>query len=139
MKKIISISIVLIAAFIFANNGRAQKKPDNWPQKTAFHTVMANTFHPSEEGNLEPIKKRSGEMVQKAEEWMKSTPPAEFNTPKVKEKLKLLYNESVALDKLVKSKASDKKITATLAKLHDRFHEIVEVCKHEDKEDDHKH
>ena len=32
----------------------------------AFHEVMSKTFHPAEEGKLDPIKTRSYEMVQKA-------------------------------------------------------------------------
>ena len=137
MKNFLSISVALIATFLFTNPIKSQTKPDSWPQKKAFHDVMSTTFHPSEEGNLEPIKKRSGEMAQKAEEWLKSTPPAEFDKPIVKEKLKLLYKESKALDKLVKSKASDEEIKTALAKLHDRFHEIVSACGDEDEK--HKH
>jgi hypothetical protein len=100
---------------------------------------MSTTFHPSEEGNLEPIKRRSEEMLKKAEEWMKSTPPPEFNNPIVKKKLKLLFKESKALDKLVKSKAKDEKIKSALAKLHDRFHEIIAICDDDEHKDENNH
>lgn len=120
----------LILTFLMVNvlhTARAQGKVE-WPERTAFHSVMSTTFHPAEDGNLEPIKKRSGEMVQKAKEWKESTPPPAFNKPVIKKKLKLLYKESKALDKMVKEKASDEKIKKALFKLHDRFHQIVEAC-----------
>jgi len=36
-----------------------------------FHEVMAKTFHPAEEGKLEPIRNRSQEMQDKAAAWEK--------------------------------------------------------------------
>jgi len=139
MKKALSITLLLIATTIFNSVCLAQEKKVEWPERTAFHGVMSTTFHPSEEGNLVPIKTRSGEMVEKAEAWMKSTPPSEFNNKTVKKKLKQLYNESKALDKLVKNKGTDAEIKAALAKLHDRFHEIVEICHHKEGEKKHDH
>lgn len=133
MKKIMNVFLVVLFAGFIGNNAIAQSK---WPEKDAFHAVMSTTFHPSEEGNLEPIKTRSGEMVLKAKEWMNSTPPAEFKKKSIKKKLKLLYKESVALDKLIKDKGTDDQIKKSLAKLHDRFHQIAEICHHEGK--DHK-
>ena len=93
---------------------------------------MSQTFHPSEEGNLEPIKERSGEMVQKAELLAKSIIPAEFNSKEVVAAVKKLETDSKKLDKLVKSKKSDKELTEALSKLHDVFHEIIGLCSNED-------
>jgi len=81
---------------------------------------MSTTFHPAEEGKLEPIKTRSAELAAAASAWLKSTPPAEFNKPAILAKLKLLDAESAALDALIKGKkATDAEITAALTKLHD--------------------
>jgi hypothetical protein len=131
--------ICLFIATVFAiNKGVSQTKPGSWTELKAYHTVMSATFHPSEEGNLEPIKTRSGELVEAATAWKNSTPPADFNKPTIKEKLNHLYTESIALDKLVKDKkASDKEIKESLVKLHDVFHEIVGACKAENKEEAH--
>jgi len=133
MKKIMSALLLVLFAVSLGTKSFAQTK---WLEKDAFHAVMSTTFHPSEEGNLEPIKTRSGELVLKAKEWVNSTPPLEFNKKSIKKKLKLLYKESVALDKLIKNKGTDAQIKKSLAKLHDRFHQIVEICHHEGK--DHK-
>jgi hypothetical protein len=113
-----------------SNNYKAATKGtfDDWPALKDFHKVMSQTFHPSEEGNLEPIKKRSGEMVEKAALLAKSTIPAEFNKKEVVAAVQKLATDSKKLDKLVKSKKSDKELTDALTKLHDVFHEIIGLC-----------
>ncbi len=107
-------------------------KFDGWLALKDFHKVMSQTFHPSEEGNLQPIKERSGEMVVKAEALAKSTIPAEFNKKEVVAAVQKLATDSKKLDKLVKAKKSDKEITEALSKLHDVFHEIVGLCTADD-------
>ncbi len=107
-------------------------KFDDWQALKDFRKVMSQTFHPSEEGNLEPIKKRSGEMVEKANLLAKSIIPAEFNSKEVVAAVKKLETDSKRLDKLVKSKKSDKELTEALSKLHDVFHEIIGLCSNED-------
>ena len=60
----------------------AMPKPDTfstWPEIKAFHKVMSQTFHPSEEWNLQPIKERSAEMAEKANALKMSKIPAQFN------------------------------------------------------------
>lgn len=117
----------------FANAMPKKKdKFDGWPQLKEFHKVMSETFHPSEEGNLQPIKERSGEMVQKAETLVKAPIPAEFNKKEVVAAVQQLATDSKKLDKLVKAKKSDKEITEALSKLHDVFHQIVGLCSDED-------
>ena len=90
---------------------------------------MSETFHPAEEGKLDPIKSRSGEMVEKAVAWQKSTPPAEFDKPDIKKELKSLVKGSKELDKMVKKNAPDADITKKLSSVHDVFHNIVGLCK----------
>jgi superoxide dismutase len=68
-----------------SNNYKAVTKGkfDDWQELKDFHKVMSQTFHPSEEGNLQPIKTRSKEMVEKANLLAKSTIPVEFNKKEV--------------------------------------------------------
>lgn len=106
-------------------------KFDEWPALKDFHKVMSETFHPSEEGNLQPIKTRSGEMVLKADLVSKSIIPAEFNKKEVVAAVQKLKLDSKKLDKLVKGKKSDKEISEALVKLHDVFHEIIGLCSEE--------
>jgi superoxide dismutase len=118
----------------YYKSATAKKKGkfDDWQALKDFHKVMSQTFHPSEEGNLEPIKKRSGEMVEKAELLAKSVIPAEFNTKEVIAAVQKLATESKKLDAMVKGKKSDQELTAALAKLHDVFHEIIGLCSNEE-------
>lgn len=39
---------------------------DKWNEMSAFHDVMSATFHPMQEGDLNPIRSRAGEMAAKA-------------------------------------------------------------------------
>ena len=125
MKKIL-FSLLFMSTAMLA---MAQKQA--WKELEEFHGVMSQTFHPSEEGNLAPIKARSGEMAEKAKALKKSVIPSSYQKPGVKETLVLLAKESKALDKLIhKKKTTDADITKALTALHDRFHEVVEKCYH---------
>ena len=35
---------------------------EHWPELMHFHKVLAQTFHPAEKGNYNPIRDRSGEL-----------------------------------------------------------------------------
>ena len=97
-----------------------------------FHNVMAQTFHPAEEGKLEPIKTRSQEMLDKAIAWESSIAPAGYNQQAVKNTLKDLVKGVKEINKLIKEKAKDDVIKEKLSGLHDIFHEIMEKCEKED-------
>ena len=127
MKKLlVMLTMAMVSAIAFA-----QSKPSDWAELKAFHGVMSQTFHPAEEGKLEPVKNRSGEMVEKAVAWQKSTPPAEFNKPEIKKELKNLVKGSKELDKMVKKNAADADLTKKITDLHDVFQNIVGLCKDE--------
>jgi len=101
-------------------------KFDEWPEIKDFHKTLSETFHPSEEGDLKPIRTRSGEMVKKAITLSKSKIPNEFNNKAITDAIKKLESGSKALDKIVRKKGSDKAITKSLHQLHDIFHLIVD-------------
>ena len=92
MKTIALAFIALIT--LTANSVMAQSKMQDWKELKEFHKVMSQTFHPSEEGNLEPIKSRIGEMVQKADALKASAIPADFNNKKVKKAVAQLAKDS---------------------------------------------
>ena len=101
---------------------------DSWQALKDFHMVMAQTFHPVEDGNFAPIKERSGEMVAKAQLLAASKVPSSFQSAAISKAIKDLVNGSVSLDKLVKKKAKNEKIKLSLIKLHDTFHVIQGLC-----------
>ena len=124
MKKILFLGIgfFVVAGFSILN---AQKKA-KWNEMEAFHNVMSQTFHPAEEGKLEPIRTRSQEMLDKAIAWKKSTPPEGYNKSETAPQLKKLVKGSKELNKMVMAKAPDKEITEKLSALHDVFHKLMD-------------
>lgn len=125
---------LLVSSFVMIAFSHAQEKK-TWKEMNDFHTVMSETFHPAEEGHLDPIKKRSQEMVDKAMAWQKSTAPEGYDKTKVDVSLKKLVQGTKELHGLVKAKSSDKVLTEKLSGLHDIFHEIMEKCR----KDEHNH
>ena len=103
---------------------------ETWTELNNFHEVMAETFHPSEDGNLKPIRERSGEFMQKAKALQNGKIPVSFNTPEVKKSIDDLVRGSVALHQMVLKKSTDKAITVKLKELHDTFHTIQGLCRH---------
>ena len=120
-----------IASFILVGFIQGQEKK-SWKEMSEFHTVMSETFHPAEEGKLDPIKKRSQEMVEKAVAWQKSTPPDGYDKEKVAASLDKLVKGAKELNQLVKAKSSNKVLTDKLSGLHEIFHEIMEKCRKEE-------
>lgn len=106
----------------------AQSDLESWTELRAFHKVMAQTFHPSEDGNFEPIKTRAGEMVQKAEALKASKIPASFDNKSMRKHINALVKKSKKLEASIKAGASDATIKQSLSELHDVFHKIVGLC-----------
>ena len=120
--------IILASSNIFAG--------DSWPELEAFHKIMSVTFHPSEEGNFEPIRTRIGEMVEAAVKLNASTVPAEFNKPDILENAKKLETDAKALEEKIKANATNEELSKDLSALHDTFHKIVELCNPKDEHKD---
>ncbi len=127
MKKLIILSFLMLTASLTFSQSKTE-----WPELKSFHSVMAQTYHPSEEGNLKPIKERAGELVEKAEALQKSKIPAEHNNDKIKSAVDRLVTGSKELKTMVDKKESDEAITKNLSALHDTFHEIVGLCQKDD-------
>ena len=119
---------LLLLAMVGSLSIFAQEKKADWPAQKDFHTVMAATFHPAEEGNLTPLKAKSGELAKKATAWSKSVYPAGYDKAAIAPILKKLVMECKALDVKVKAGAGKEELTKMITALHDRFHEIVEKC-----------
>jgi hypothetical protein len=124
--------LLLIAVISFAGfNCACSQENARWKEMDAFHEVMAKTFHPAEEGKLDPIRTRSQEMLDKATEWQSSTAPKGYNQKAVKKSLKELVKGAKEINTLVKQNAADDILKVRLSKLHDTFHEIMEKCENE--------
>jgi hypothetical protein len=140
MKSTIKIIIVLFVAFTSKSFGQGNNKEfTEWPELKNFHMVMAQTFHPSEEGNYKPIRERSGELYAKAIKLNESKIPADLNKPEVKRALNQLTAGTKELDELVKKNVSDADLKKVLERTHESFHKIVGLCsKDDEKQEEHK-
>ena len=130
MKKIYPL-LLAVTAVLFVKPVTAQEKA-RWNEMEAFHEVMSKTFHPAEEGKLEPIRTRSQEMLDKAIAWKKYSAPEGYDKNVVKKSLDNLVKGAKEINRLVKSKAADAVLKTKLSALHDVFHEIMEKCEKED-------
>ena len=127
--KFLKTFILMVFMIVTYTTANAQFKLAQWPELKVFHGVMSETFHPSEEGNLEPIKTRCTEMYEKAVAVSKSTMPTELKAKKgIKTAVADLVKGTKELDEIIKTKATDEVIKAKLTALHDTFHKIIETC-----------
>ena len=101
---------------------------DNWMAIKDFHKVMAQTFHPSEEGNLIPLRTRSGELLAKAILLSNSKPPVSKDKPEVHKSLNNLTEQCEKIYELVAKNAKDDVLVKEIAKAHDLFHQVQELC-----------
>lgn len=123
---------LLMYLFMSVNGVQAQSIFDKWEALKSFHEVMSQTFHPMEDGNLEPIKTRSLEMSEKAAMLTKDV-PAEFNTPGITDATKRLDEGCKNLNTMITNNATDDEIKKSLVSMHDVFHEIAGLCSDADK------
>ncbi|MBK9224188.1 MAG: hypothetical protein IPO23_05215 [Flavobacterium sp.] len=126
-----TLSLVLFSLFV--NSISAQSIFEKWPEMNVFHEVISETFHPTEENNLEPLKTRSEELMKKAENLLNSNIPEEYRTKAILSSLENLQLKSETLHKLVTSKASDTELKKSITDVHDVFHEIVGLCNENEK------
>jgi superoxide dismutase len=103
---------------------------DAWAELKDFHQVMAQTFHPAEEGDLQPIRARIGEMHAKALLLQAGKIPASFDNASIRDAIGRLVSGSAELEKLIGKKAKDETVKEKITKLHDVFHEIQGLCFH---------
>ena len=101
----------------------------DWKQMHEFHSVMGKTFHPAEEGNLNPLKEHAADLTAKAKAWQASAVPAGYDATVAKPILKQLVAKCTAVEAAIKSKKSDKELTSLITATHDTFHELMEKCK----------
>ena len=104
---------------------------DTWTTLKDFHKVMAQTFHPAEEGDLKPIRERSGEMLEKAKMLQTGPIPASFDKMEIKKAIGDLVKGAEGIHKTAsKKKSKDADLLKQLTALHDVFHTIQGLCEH---------
>jgi superoxide dismutase len=101
---------------------------DNWMALKDFHKVMAQTYHPAEDGNFVPLRTRSGELLAKAILFANSKPPVSKDKPAVHKALSNLAEQCEKIYELVEKNAKDAVLMKEITKAHDLFHQVEELC-----------
>ncbi len=101
---------------------------EHWPELMHFHKVLAQTFHPAEKNDFEPLRKRSSELFAKAILLKTSEIPAPLMSPEILGALTRLEKQCGSLDKCVRKNAKNKTILKKIVMVHDTFHEIQGMC-----------
>jgi hypothetical protein len=101
---------------------------DNWMALKDFHKVMAQTYHPAEEGNFVPLRTRSGELLAKAILFANSKPPLSKDKPEVHKSLTNLAEQCEKIYELTAKNAKDDVLMKEITKAHDLFHQVEELC-----------
>lgn len=99
----------------------------DWKEMDAFHTIMAEAFHPfKDSANLAPAKMHAEELATSAAAWQAAPLPAKVDNEEVKTKLESLKAGTAAFVETVKG-GNDEAIGKSLTQLHDQFHELQEA------------
>ncbi|TNE51970.1 MAG: hypothetical protein EP344_16200 [Bacteroidetes bacterium] len=128
MRILLSGILTLFVLALSMPQAQAQNMFEAWPALSDFHKVMAQTFHPAEDGDFAPIRNRSMEMVKQAKMLKKSSVPAQYNTPEIRNAVAILAKDSKKLHKRIQKGAADDEVKTQLFALHDTFHKIVGLC-----------
>ncbi|HRH33863.1 MAG TPA: hypothetical protein PKY12_02345 [Catalimonadaceae bacterium] len=136
MKTIQKLFLVIVALFAFQPSFAGDPI---WAELQTFHSVMAKTFHPAEEGNLAPLKANAADLLAKAKAWKAAAVPAGFKKEETAKVLTELVAKCEEINKAVTAKADDKKLTALITEAHDVFHQIAEKCRAGDEGHGHEH
>ena len=128
------LKIVITAFFLIVfHSVSAQPIFEKWIAIKEFNAILSQTLHPAQIGNLEPIKLRSEEIMNKAADLLKLDIPAEFRTKNILSSAEKLQLKSKKLHQLIVAKATDAEILKSLTELHQILQEITGVYTDEKK------
>lgn len=127
MKKRIILMLFAVLAIISITHAQTSKK--TWPEMKNFHSFMSSTFHPSEEGNLEPLKMKADSLLMAAQSWKASAIPSDFKPEETKAALEKLVKQCLAIKNAVVKGNADDKLKKMIAEAHDTFHTITGKCR----------
>ncbi len=130
MKKVFQLAVLIIAFLPVI--GFAQTKTAVWPEMKTFHSFMAATFHPAEEGNLQPLREKADSLYITAKNWQASAIPYNYKPTETTAALKKLVKQCASIKKYVGANMSDKDLTHLITEAHEIFHNIAGECKKAD-------
>ncbi|MBL0055655.1 MAG: hypothetical protein IPP31_05560 [Chitinophagaceae bacterium] len=127
MKKKIIVLLFTVLAMITITIAQTTKK--TWPEMKTFHSFMSSTFHPSEDGDLVPLKAKADSLLIAAQSWKASAIPSDFKPEETRAALDKLVKQCQAIRNAVSQKSPDDKLKKMIKEAHDTFHTIVGECR----------
>jgi len=133
--KYLLLSIALIFAFGVFGSFNQKNQLDVWQELEIFHQAIAFTFHPAEDGDFEPVKNDSKELVEAVQKLLTSKLPVYFEKMENEElknelqtSLQKLFKQCTDLHNLVQTqKTTDQEFLDTLNDVHSTYHHIEEL------------
>ena len=124
---------VLVCLFaLIAGNSFSQEKKAAWLEMKTFHSFMAATFHPAEDGNLKPLREKADSLYIVAKLWQASAIPSTFKPVETTAALKKLVTQCAGIKKSADAKGDDKDLTERITAAHDTFHTLAGECRKAD-------
>jgi hypothetical protein len=99
-----------------------------WKELNDFHEMVSKVLHPVESGNLQPLKKNSAGLLEKALEWKNSTAPVPYQYPAMKADMDKLITDCTKLNDAVKAKKNKAMLKQLAMQTHDQFHAILSAA-----------
>lgn len=127
-------SICLLLAVFFAASCKEQNQKESaevkksWKEMDEFHTTLSATFHPAEEGQLQPVKDSASVLYSRAQTWLQSAVPAGYNASVTQPLITQLQIQADSLRANVERAVGDSVLTVEITRLHNIYHQIVEKC-----------
>jgi superoxide dismutase len=103
-----------------------KSKFDVWPALKAYRAVIWETYVAAQGGNMQPIKTRSVELMQKADALVASEIPKDLNKPETVKAVKKLKTDSKKLNDMVQKKASDEAIKKMLTSVYTTYQTMAD-------------
>jgi hypothetical protein len=127
-----TIQLLFIGLVAFGQMATAQTKSPVWNELKNFHTYMAATFHPAEEGNFAPLRAKADSLLAVVKIWQSSPVPANYKPAETKAALSKLTFQCTAISKAVRNAAGNDSLKKMITDAHDIFHTIVGECRKTD-------
>lgn len=145
MRRIFSPFLVLALLAAVASRSDAQEKKahdmhgaaagemkdhamSGWKEMDAFHAALGAAFHPSEKGDLAPLKSTADTLAARAKAWSASTAPASCSSAESKGTIGWLATSTADLAAQVRNGATDDALKGAIAAIHTRFETVEKAC-----------
>jgi len=127
--------LIILFLFIFSckpkqhySESATSNNNDGWAEMDSFHMTMTEAFYPlKDSGNLEPTTRLVIRLADEADKWASSPLPEKVNNDEMRKRLQELKTDLQSLKDEINKGATEDNTGTALYRIHDQFHEIMEV------------